>query len=121
MAASIKINPVNSLLFISDLDGGSPPTPVRGPMIPSTSSCISFRCNLEPDGPTEVILGEVAEVDPGGKPAFEDDLETPNRVLIVSTVELETVLDLNVPGSRTHVRIWLSHPQWPERVTIGVG
>jgi hypothetical protein len=121
MTESIKINPVNSLLFISDLDGGSPPVPARGPMILSTPSCISFRCFPEQDGATEVVLGDVAEVNPGGEPAFEGDLETPNRVLVVSTVELEPVLDLNVAGTRTHVRIWLSHPQWPERVMIGVG
>lgn len=121
MAASITINPVNSLLFLSDVNLGTPPTPVRGPLILSTPSCISFACYPEVDGPTEVILGDAEEVNPGGQPVFEGDLETPNRVIVVSTVTLETVLEQSVPGTRTHIRIWYSHPRWPEKVTIGVG
>jgi hypothetical protein len=89
-------------------------------MILSTSSCISFRCYPEQDGPTEVTLGEVDEVDPGGAPAFEGELETPNRALIVSTVDLETVLQTTVLNARTKVKIWLSHPRWPEKVIIGL-
>jgi hypothetical protein len=116
-----KVNPVNSILFVSDLNGGSPPTPVRGSMILATSSCISFCCYPEQDGPTEVILGVTGEVDPGGQHAFDGDLETPNRAVIVSTVEGETVLEAKVLAARTRIRIWLSHPRWPDKVSIGFG
>ncbi len=121
MYAKISINPINSLLFISDIGGGVPPKPVRGPMILSTSSCISFRCYPEQDGPTEVTLGRIDEVDPGRVPAFEGELETPSRTVIVSTVNLETVLRTAVQNAQTKVKIWLSHPQWPEKVIVGVG
>ena len=65
MYSAIKIRPVNSLLFLSDLKGGKDPTPVRGPMILSTPSCISFRCYPEQDGETEIVLGDGRELDPG--------------------------------------------------------
>lgn len=119
MPTSINISPSNSLLFLSDEDGGKAPTPVWGAQILATSSCISFVCYPAQDGPTQVTLGPASEVDPGYEAAFKGDLETPHRTLIVSTVELETVLKSKVPSIRTHIRIWLSHPRWPEQIFIG--
>lgn len=121
MHSSVRIRPINSILFISDPNGGSEPEPVRGRMILATRSCISFRCYPEQDGPTEVVLGDVREVDPGGQPAFDGDMETPSRGIIISTVDLKTVLQQDLPDTRTRIRIWLSHPQWPEKVVVGVG
>jgi hypothetical protein len=117
---SVKISPPNSLLFISDTDGGNAPYPERGPLILSTPSCISVGCYPEQDGPTQVILGKMQEVDPGDHPAFDGDLETPNRAVVVSTVERTTILQAKVHNTRTHVRIWVSHPRWPDKVTIGL-
>ena len=121
MPSSTKISPPNSLLFVSDVDGGDAPYPERGPLILSTPSCISVACYPEQDGPTEVILGKIEEVDPGDRSAFDGDMETPNRSVVVSTVERETILELDVSDTRTHVRIWVSHPRWPDKVIIGVG
>jgi hypothetical protein len=119
MRISTKVSPINSLIFISDLDGGKAPYPVRGAMIMSTSSCISVGCHPEQDGPTEIVLGKLDEVDPGAAAAFDGDLDTPNGHITISTVDRKTILDAAVPEKRTHVRIWLSHPRWPERVIIG--
>ena len=115
-----KVRPINSLLFVSDPDGGTAPTPIRGPMILSTPSCISFRCYPEQDGPTEIVLGHAQEIDPGGDPAFEGDLETPNRAVVVSTVDRQTILAMKVQDLSTHVRIWPNDPRWPDRVIIGL-
>ena len=120
MNISTRFSPPNSLLFISDPNGGKAPTPVRGPLILSTPSCISVGCYPEQDGPTEVILGKAQEVDPGGNPAFHGDLETPNRAVVVSTAERETVLEAKGPETRTHVRIWINHPRWPDKVIVGL-
>jgi hypothetical protein len=60
------------------------------------------------------------EVDPGGVPAFEGELETPSRAVVVSTADLERVLQTAVQDVRIKVKIWLSHPQWPNKVIIGV-
>ena len=121
MRSSIRISPPNSILFVSDPDGGKAPYPVRGALILSTQSCISFGCYPEQDGPTEVILGKAHEVAPGDLPAFDGRLETPARAIVVSTVERETVLEMNVPDTHARVRIWLNHPRWPDKVIIGVG
>jgi hypothetical protein len=121
MKTSIKIRPVNSLLFISDLDGGAAPVPIRGAMILSTPSCISFRCFPEQDGPTEVMLGKADTVDPGDQPAFDGELATPNRAITISTVEGATVLQAKVSDTRTHVRIWLNDLRSPDKVIIGWG
>jgi hypothetical protein len=31
-----------------------------------------------------------------------------------------SVVDAKVPHTRTHVRIWVNHPQWPNEVIIGL-
>ena len=121
MSQTISISPINSLLFLSDVDGGEPPVPVWGAQILSTSSSISFACYPEQDGPTEVTIGLRAEVNPGGPPSFEGELETPNRSVVVSTVDQKIVLKAAVPTGLTHVCIWLSHPRWPDKITIGLG
>jgi hypothetical protein len=120
MHRSIKVAPPNSLVFVSDPDGGEPPVPVRDAMILSSPSCISVACYPEVDGETEITLGSMAEVDPGDFPSFTGTLETPNRAVVVSTVEQDTLLEARVPGTRTAVRVWLNHPRWPDKVTIGL-
>lgn len=120
MNSNIAVRPVNSVLFISDLDGGIPPViPDRDATVWSNASCISFRCFPEQDGPTEIVLGLAKDVDPGKHPTFDGGLNTPNRRLIVSTVEHKTVLEAEVPRVRSRLRIWASHPRWPERIVIG--
>ena len=121
MSTKTSIAPMNSLLFLSDLDGGEPPTPIWGAQILSTPSCISFGCYPEQDGPTEISLGTRGEVDPGTLPAFEGDLKTPHRAVVITTVDDKAVMKMNVPSERTHVCIWLSHPRWPEKIAIGLG
>jgi hypothetical protein len=120
MSTSATIRPINSLLFISDRDGGEVPEWVRDELILSTPSCIALGCYPEPDGPTTVTLGPLWQVEHDEKPAFSGYLETPNRAVAVSTVDQQTVMDAKVPNTRTHVRIWVNHPKWPDKVTIGL-
>lgn len=120
MLQQIKISPINSLLFIEDVNGGTPPEPVWGAKILSTPSCISFMCFPEQDGPTEITIGPSNEIEPGPLLMFEGDLETPSRVVIISGVEIERVLSVDVAHKKTKVRIWYSHPKWPDKITISV-
>jgi len=117
----ITIAPLNSLLFLSDPDLGEAPTPEWGAQVLSTPSCVSFACFPEQDGPTEISLGTRSEVDPGTAPVFEGDLETSHRAVVITTVDLKTVVRMDVPDSRTHVCIWYSHPRWPDKIAIGLG
>lgn len=121
MSTSKKVRPVNSLIFISDAARGVVPEWVRDKLILSTPSCISVGCYPEQDGATEIVLGKGLEVDRGNHPAFDGELNTPTRTVVVSTVEGNTVLESTVPKQRTRVRIWVSHPRWPDKVTIGLG
>jgi hypothetical protein len=73
------------------------------------------------DGATEVTLGAARDVDPGGRPAFDGMLETPSRIVIVATSERKTLLDSSVPGMGTRVRIWVNHPNEPDKVIVGLG
>jgi hypothetical protein len=121
MILSTSIRPINSLIFIAARSGGDVPDWVRDKLILSTASCIAVGTYPEPDGPTEVVLGVSSEVDPGGVPAFDGSLETPDRSVVVSTVESATVLECDVWEAETRVRIWLSHPRWPDKIVIGLG
>jgi hypothetical protein len=73
------------------------------------------------DGETEVTLGSSDEVDPGELPAFDATLETPNRAVVISTVEDETVFSAKVPNVETRVRIWVNHSTEPDRIIFGLG
>jgi hypothetical protein len=122
MAVSTKISPVNSLVFIHGPRGWISPLPVDGKLIWSTPSCIATACFPEVDGPTEIILGNAQEVDPGKAIAFEGMLETPQHAVVITTVDSDQpFLSLDVSGLLTRVRIWHSHPRWSDKVTIGLG
>ena len=68
-----------------------------------------------------MVLGEADVVDPGFNPAFEGELETPSQRLMVSTVAFEPVVTMDVSTTRTHVRVWVNHPEWPDKVIVGWG
>jgi hypothetical protein len=119
MRQTKRIRPINSLVFISDRDGGEPPTPIRGIRLLSTPSCISVGCYPEQDGDTEIVLGPRREVDPGGSPAFDGFLNTPHRTILVSAADHRKILEVKVPGVRTPIRIWTNDPQWPDKVFVG--
>jgi hypothetical protein len=119
VTTSVKIAPPNSLLFISDIDGGEPPIPVLGAQILATGSCLSIACYPWIDGETAVTLGPSREVDPGTSPAFDGELETPSRTIVISTAEQKTILSDNVLGTRTRVRAWVNKPSMPDQVIIG--
>ena len=97
MYSYTRVAPPNSLLVISDADGWTPPEFEPGELILSTSSCITVGCRMFVDGETLVVLGSAAEVDPGEPPAFDAMLDTPHHMVVVSTVERQTVLETRVP------------------------
>jgi hypothetical protein len=72
------------------------------------------------DGETDVPLGPAGDVDPGGPPAFDSQLDTPNRSVIVCNIYREIALSEPVRNTRTRVRIWLNRLRWPDRVIVGL-
>ncbi|WP_181832879.1 hypothetical protein [Bosea caraganae] len=114
------IRPSNSLVVISG--GGKVDIPVGRAIEPVAASptCLLVACCPEVDGDTELTIGLSNEVDPGNAPGFVGRLETPRRRIVVETVEEEVIFDQIVPSTQTAVRIWFSHPKWPEKVIIGI-
>ncbi len=123
MTQTIKIAPPNSLVFISDVDGGVVPDPdtiAQSAGITATDSCVAVCCLAEMDGKTEITLGPVEEVILNEPPAFDGRLETPTHNVVVSTIELNRLLQVSVASSTTHLRIWTNRPKEPDQVIIGV-
>jgi len=112
---------VNSLIAISDPDGGVPPEPIWGAWMLSTPSCVTVGCYPEQDGSTDVTMGSAQEIDPGYGPAYDGFLETPNKAVVVSTVDDEIIFRSYVPTTLTRLRVWVNRPVAPDRVFIGLG
>lgn len=111
----------HGLIFIEDVKGGEPPYPVSDEKVQFSKSCISVACLHEIDGDAELILGRAAEVEQTYDPAFDGAIETPNKELKISAVVGEPLLKTKVSDVNTRIRIWRSHPVWPEQVFVGWG
>jgi len=110
----------HGLLFISDKGGGSVPYPWRDVMIQATPSCVCVRGVHEQEGTTEILVGPVDEVGLQAEPSFVGALKTANRAISFWTSDDRQLLEMAVPSHITQVRIWLSHPKWPEKVIVGL-
>lgn len=124
MMQTIKIAPPNSLVFISDVDGGVGPDPdaiARSRRIVATDSCVAVCCLAEMDGETEITLGSLEEVKLNEPPAFEGKLETPTHNVVVSTSERTILLQTAVTSSNARLKIWTNRKREPDKIFIGVG
>jgi hypothetical protein len=119
MTKTVRAAPPNSLLFVSDPQGGMPPYPAEGEGVLGNELCVLIVCYPYQDGETTVTLGPAREVDPGNTPVYDGVLQTPNRALVVTTVDDETLLKEDVSGTTTRVRAWSNKPSMPDRIIIG--
>src|SRR5579864_8617056 len=117
---SVVIAPPYSIIVVNDPNNKEVPKWHGDPPIVSTESCIVVLCRAEVDGPTEILLGDLTEVNPGHPPQFEGTLKTPSRRIVVETAEGETVLEALTARSDTQVSIWLNRARRPNRVAIGI-
>jgi hypothetical protein len=120
MSQTIKLYPPNSLLFISDSEGGDPIDFTHLQTIMSNATCIAISCLAFVDGKTEVTLGQSKEVDPGWPPAFDGYLEIAKQSVIVSTSEREALLEFPVQSARPKVKVWVNRKEGPDKVIVGV-
>jgi len=58
------------------------------------------------DGETEVTLGLAEDIDPGEPPAFDGQLESSSKTVIIQTTEQDLLLSQSVETETTRVRIW---------------
>jgi hypothetical protein len=120
MAISRKFAPPNHIVVIADPSGYDLPSGLSGSLITSTDSCIIVCCLMSQDGDTEFTLGKAHEVDPGDPPKFHGKLRTPNHLIRIQSVELETILESRVSERETTVRIWTNDIREPDQVIIGI-
>jgi hypothetical protein len=123
MTQTIKIAPPNSLVFISDVDGGIGPDPdaiARSAKVIATDSCVAVCCLAEMDGETEITLGPIDEVSLNETPAFDGRLETPTHNVVVSTSERTRLLQTTVTSDNAHLKIWTNRSREPDKIIIGV-
>ena len=118
---TLKCAPSNSIVFISETLRSEPPAPILAGMVSANATCVAVACLPEVDGETEFRFGKVQESPAGLELVFDGLVATPGRTLIVATVEEEILFEDSVPDDTTRVRVWLSHPRWPELVVIGWG
>lgn len=121
MKQSVSTSPINSILFIQDRATSNIPV-ADPPDAPAwaTPDCIIVKCYPEQDGPTEVLLGDLTDVEPGRPPDFTSVLKTPGGRAVVRDVLDEVVVSMPSARDMTRISIWLSHPEWPDKVIIGL-
>jgi hypothetical protein len=120
MRKTIKIAPANSIFFLEAPGGGRyPEIDQRYVRIWATESCIIVGSLCFMDGETELTVSD--EDVPPGRPMFEGVLETPGKVMQVSTSEDKILLRCSVAGDSTRVRVWGDHPSEPERIFVALG
>lgn len=115
-----SVKPPHSVVLVEDETGGTIPASMGGEIVAQTESCIAIGCRSASDGHTEVRLGRAAEVAPGWQPAFEGELLTPSKLVIVRSVLGERYLEITTSRGRAFVRIWVNDPSEPDELRIGV-
>jgi hypothetical protein len=75
----------------------------------------------EQDGPTSIMMGDMQDVVPENELVFDDMLETPHRMVMVSTVDEIKVLEMKVAATRIRVRVWVNDLRWADKVVVGLG
>jgi hypothetical protein len=117
--SSINFSPPNSIVFVHSKQDMVMPTPPWGAYVSASNSCLILGCMPDIDGPTQIVLGDSAEVDPGRPADFVSLLRVPDGEVRVTTGGDEVLLRMPAPPLSL-VEIWRSHPKWPETVIIGI-
>jgi hypothetical protein len=121
MVLTKRIAPPNSVVLVSDVDGGEIPKTMGESLVSATNTCVAVGCLSEDDGETEFVLVPLSEVDRADKPVYEGMLRTPKRRVIIRTVIGEHLLELPVLQELTKIRIWANDTNEPDNVIVGVG
>jgi hypothetical protein len=118
---SARIRVLNSLLVIRDELSQELPDIDRNGTVWSTASSVLVTCMPDCDGETHVTLGGVNEVGQDGTLIFDRHLETPSLRIVIDGVMEEKILQMDVPTSKTLMRIWTNGLRHTDVVTIGLG
>ena len=119
MATSLKIAPPNSLVLVSDTRNAEIPVTMFDSRFAATDSCVAVGCLADVDGDTTFTLGLTSEVDPGTSPSFVRTIQTPNRLVSISTILGNSILETKVTKTHTTLKIWVNDDTEPDQVIVG--
>lgn len=117
---TVKVAPPNSVVLVSDVNGGEIPKTMGGSLVSATNTCVAVGCLSEDDGQTQFTLAPFAEVRRADEPLYEGVILTPGRLVVICSVLGQRLLELPVPRESTKVRIWGNDGSEPDDVVIGV-
>ena len=125
-----KIQPPNSIIFLTGggeliEHGGYVEVPAdridpQKSLVAASRTMLIVCVRPEVDGETELTFGDSRDIDPGWPPGFVGVIATPTRQLIIHDVNGDVLISQPGVPDITRLRIWFSHPRWPERVLIGL-
>jgi hypothetical protein len=105
MLKSARIAPPNSLLVVSDIEGGDAPQFITGEPVLSTPSCLTVGCLTFADGETEVRLAPASEFSDRGPPRWDQG----RTAIATPTTSLSVWIEQAVAGDVSCVsgaRVW---------------
>jgi hypothetical protein len=118
---SISLRVPNAVFFVTGLDAPEMPKIEREGTVWSTSSCVAIGCTPDVDGETRIAIGSPGQLSVTGKLVLDSHLPTPSRLVRFNIVPGKTILEQEVSGTTTRVRVWVNDPKEPNDITIGLG
>ena len=93
----------------------------RGGALAATHDCINVGCRCWPDAEIEIVLGDESDFAPGGDPALDMRLRTPDNKLLLFDANHPELLGLAVEAQMTRIRVWINHETEPDHIVIIAG
>jgi hypothetical protein len=114
-----RIAAPRATVLVEDSAGGEPPLAVPGRLVCTTPRSVAVGC--AGDTATDIRLGDLTLAPDGAAiAAFDGRLATPSRKIAVRTLLGATLIEVTVPTTDTHIRIWANSPTEPTELTIGI-
>ncbi len=112
----------NGIVFFCDHSHSDVTVPIYDDVsaVQTSGSCISVITMHEVDGETSIEFASEVDADQckGLQLVFEGQLETPGRLVSMSTSQEYRVLEVSVSNSTAKISVWMSDLKWPERVLV---
>ena len=112
----LQIAPPYSQLFLTDEGDESFPVEFSDTPVQVRARGLRLSTLMWQDGPTtvDIAVGELLSVPPGVMLAFEGDLATPARVVVLTDPERRVYWRHAIGTERVTVRVWANHPTEPD-------
>lgn len=118
----IAIAPEYVSFYITGADNVIVPLDHDSVGIVATKDCINVSCLYWNEGDTSITLGPFEELAPQpAPPKFDGVLATPEHRVFLFDANIPEILSMDVPETRTRVRIWTNHKTEPDDVIIALG